>query len=318
MTDLYLDHPTVALGDTRQSLAQAHAQNQIVSDPLSLAEAGFRTHFVSSPKQSAYDLAREAVQSIAGQLDSVGAIIYSTCLPANGSRQGMAEFQRHRDVKPMMDFPASHLQSDFDLHGARVIGLTQQACTGLLGAIGLARDMLIANSETERILCLSADRFPQGAVYEQAYNLMSDGAAACLLSREPSGFKVLAHHHVTNGGMVNVSDDETVGSFFNYSYHAIVDCLHKANLSMADIDWIVPQNFNFKAWEILSRLLGFDMARVIIDSLPVCGHMISGDNLLNLRELLNSGRIEKGQKLLTFMAGYGSNWQTLILERSST
>jgi 3-oxoacyl-[acyl-carrier-protein] synthase III len=80
----------------------------------------------------------------------------------------------------------------------------------------------------------------------------------------------------------------------------------------------VPQNFNSKAWEILSRLLGFDMARVILDSLPVCGHMISGDNLLNLRELLNSGRIEKGQKLLTFMAGYGSNWQTLILQRTST
>src|SRR5690606_39577843 len=58
------------------------------------------------------------------------------------------------------------------------IGLGQQACTSMLGSLRIARALLRDEPELGRILCVSADRFPDGAEHEQAYNLISDGAAA--------------------------------------------------------------------------------------------------------------------------------------------
>jgi 3-oxoacyl-[acyl-carrier-protein] synthase-3 len=44
------------------------------------------------------------------------------------------------------------------------------------------------------------------------------------------------------------------------------------------------------------------------------GHVISADNIINLEALQASGSLSCGDKVLTFMAGYGSNWQCALLE----
>src|SRR5207244_2442363 len=89
------------------------------------------------------------------------------------------------------------------------IGLNQQACTGMLGSLRLARMLLLTEPEMQRILCVTADRFPEGAFYEQSYNLISDGAAACVVSAEPTGFRWIAGHAITNGAMAMVSAETT-------------------------------------------------------------------------------------------------------------
>ncbi|NIV75276.1 MAG: hypothetical protein GWN37_10685, partial [Gammaproteobacteria bacterium] len=45
---------------------------------------------------------------------------------------------------------------------------------------------------------------------------------------------------------------------------------------------------NVKAWQILARLLAFDAGRVFFESLPDVGHVISGDNVINLKRLEES------------------------------
>ncbi len=215
-----------------------------------------------------------------------------------------------------MDFPASHLQADFGLDRAFVIGLNQQACTGVLGSLRLARMLLTAEPHIERVLCVTSDRFPEGALYEQAYNLISDGAVACVVNNAPGAFRLLACHAITNGAMAQASDDETVGSYFNYTYRVINETLAIAGLGMHNIDWVVPQNTNRKAWQILARLLRFDYERVYFSTLSTVGHLISGDNIINLSALIDEQRIRPGQRLLLFMAGYGLNWQCVILEKT--
>ena len=65
----------------------------------------------------------------------------------------------------------------------------------------------------------------------------------------------------------------------------------------------------------LASLLRVDAAQAWFESMPRCGHVISADNIINLAELEASGRLVSGDRILTFMAGFGSNWQCLILER---
>lgn len=314
MRPIYLTQLAIALGERAETVAEAGARGALSSSAAALREAGFERHHVCAPDTTAYDLARAAVERLAVAPETIDAILYASCLPKNGNIGDEATFAATRDVKHLMDYPASHLQADFGMAHAAVIGLTQQACTGMFGAVRLARALLVAEPEMRRILCLTADRFPAGATYEQAYNVISDGAAACLVAAEPRGFRLLACHAITNGAMAAASDDETVGAYFGYSHRIILETLERAGLKLSDVAWIVPQNINLKAIQILARLLRVETDRFYLPTLPDIGHMISGDNIANLKHLAESGRLNPGDRVLLFLAGYGLNWQCMILE----
>jgi 3-oxoacyl-[acyl-carrier-protein] synthase-3 len=305
-----------SVGDEERRIEDAAVDGAIFSELSALMDAGFRRHWTCRSGTGALDLARKAVQDLgAERLEGVGAIVYATCLPLNGNAGDPTAFARTRDVKHLMDFPGSRLQAELGLDGAIVIGLNQQACTAMLGSLRFARNLLLAEPEIGKVLCVTADRFPEGATYEQAYNLISDGGAACLVSFEPEGFRILACHQVTNGAMAQASDDETVGSYFSYAHRVIRETLAKAALTMQDIAWVVPQNTSDKAWQILAKIFKLDFDRVTFGSLAEVGHVISADNMINLRKLAESGKLRSGDKLLLFMAGFGLNWQCVILER---
>lgn len=316
MSDVFVSHLSYELGDIVNSVEQAALYGRTLSSVETLRKAGFSQHHVCSPDTNAYALAQRAVTKIQDKLGDIDAIIYATCLPLNGNIGAPQKFSETRDVKYLMDFPASNLQAHFDLSKAMVIGLNQQACTAMLGSLFVSRAIMSIEPCVNRVLCVTADRFPENSIYEQAYNLISDGAAACIVSRDPDGFRIIATHAVTNGAMSLASDDETVGSFFNYTYRVIQDTLAKANLKIQNIDWIVPQNTNIVAWQIMCSLLPFDHARIYHHTLGQAGHVISGDNIINLKHLVDSGEVETGEKLLLFMAGYGLNWQCVILEKT--
>ncbi len=315
MTSVFVNHLAYALGEQRSTIEDSIAAGRASAKAKTLEQAGFRHHHVCGEGTTAYDLARRALEGIAADLGDVGAIVYSTCLPVNGSIGEQSKFRETGDVKHLMDFPASHLQADFGLDDAMVIGLNQQACTGMLGSLRLARMLLHSEPEVGKVLCVTADRFPAGASYEQAYNLISDGAAACTVSTAPQGFRLLACHSITNGALARASDDETVGSYFTYTHRLIQETLKKAELGIADIRWIVPQNVNVKAWQILSRLLGVELGRVYFASIAEVGHVISGDSIINLKRLEEDEDLRPGDRILLCMAGYGLNWQSTILER---
>ena len=313
--EVFVNHFSYALGDEVNTVQQAADHGRLLSSVETLKKAGFTQHHVCRPDTDAYQLAHRAVTSIQEHLGEVDAIIYATCLPLNGNIGSPDAYRETRDVKYLMDFPASHLQADFELSRAMVIGLNQQACTAMLGSLFVSRAIMNLDSQVNRVLCVTADRFPENSIYEQAYNLISDGAAACIVSRDPEGFRIVTSHAVTNGALSIASDDETVGSFFNYTHRVIHETLEKGGLKISDIDWIVPQNTNVIAWQIMCNLLPFDHERIHHPTLGHAGHVISGDNIINLKHLVESGDVRRGEKVLLFMAGYGLNWQCVILEK---
>src|SRR5262245_4153066 len=315
MNDVFLQDLAYSLGDESFDVEASAAAGRIRSAAKTLRLAGFERHHVCSPGTSALDLARRSVEPLRDSLPGTSAIVYATCIPANGNVGSVEEFERSRDVKHLMDFPVSRLQAELKLDDAIAIGLNQQACTAMLGSARIARALLGAEPGFERILCVTADRFPESAIYEQSYNLSSDGGAAWVVSREPRGFRLLACHQITNGALSLVSDDESVGMYFNYTHRVIQETLQRAELDISDLAWIVPQNMNVKAWQILARLLKVASERVYFDPLPEVAHVISGDNVINLKRLDESGQLERGDRILLVMAGYGLNWQCVLVEK---
>lgn len=313
---VFVDRFAYALGSRKLGVEESVAAGRTRTGAAELLDAGFRFHHVCDEGETAYDLAEAAVRPMGDALDGTGAIVYATCIPANGNVADPDRFAASGDVKDLMDYPASRLQASLGLDGAFVLGLNQQACTSMLGSVRLASALLATEPALERVLCVGADRFPPGATYEQAYSLISDGAGACTVSREPAGWRLLAAHQITNGAMVSAGDDETVGAYFSYTHRLVVEVLAKAGLAPADLAWVVPQNTNVKAWQILSRLLRVDPERVWCPSLPDVAHVISADNMVNMAYLDAGGAARPGDKVLLAMAGYGMNWQALVLERA--
>ncbi len=315
IAEVYVDSFCFALGDVSRTVEEAVASGATFSGAAELRAAGFARHHVCADATTAYDLALRAVEPL--HLSDIDAIVYTTCLPGSASIDDLDAYRRTGDVKHLMRYPASRLQSDLGLDRAIVVGLNQQACTGLLGALRLARSLLLSEPGFTRVLCVTADRFPAGARYEQAYNLVSDGAAGCLVSRAPGRFRLLTTHQITNGAMVEASDDEVVGSYFSYTARLVQETLNRCGWSALDVDWVVPQNTDPKAWQILVRLLGLDRARVHQATLPRVAHVISGDNILNLADLMASSECAAGDRLLLVMAGYGMNWQATAMQARS-
>jgi len=314
VNDVFISNFASALGSQHQSVEQAGIAGQLFSPAAALREAGFDSHRICSDNENSYDLAARAFDRSNIDPQSIDAIVYATCLPMNGSDCNLSLFEESGDVKHVMRFPASELQAEYQMHNAFIIGLNQQACTGMLGSLRIARNLLLTEDGINNVLCVTADRFPVGAKYEQAYNLISDGAAVCRVSRETQGFRLLDVYHISNGAMVDASDDETVGSYFNYLVRLIDELIARNHIAMSSIRWVVPQNTNRKAWEVLSRLLGLQVEQAFFPSMKQIGHVISADNIINLEELRSSKHLEKGDLVLTFMAGYGSNWQCALLE----
>ena len=314
MPKTHLDKISSALGSQACTLSESASAGHFYSSEATLVEAGFRAHYRCGENESAYELARRVVEGMEFAPSEITSLIYASCLPINENLGDVREFAKDGDVKHLLDFPASHLQADFDLQ-CPVIGLSQQACTGMLGAIRLGTALLMAEPQQNAILCVGADRFPAGAKYEQSYNVISDGAAGYILSREAQGFRVIGCHAITNGALAFASDEEVVGSFFTYMHRLISESLELCELEVTDIDWVVPQNMNATAWRILAKALGIAEERVAMRLLDKCGHVISSDNIMNLQSLEQEGAINSGDRLLLPMAGYGLNWQCVILEK---
>lgn len=308
-----------ALGPDKSGVEESAAAGRLLSPAPDLQQAGFRWHHTCPPDMTAYDLARQAVEELPLDGDA-DAIIYSTCLPGNGSVGDFSRWEATRDVMHLMDFPASRLQADFGLDRAVVFGLTQQACTGMLGSLRMAAALLASEPGWRRVLCVTADRFPEGALYEQSYSLISDSAAACLVSAGPQissatrALRLISAHQITNGGLHEATGDEAAGTFFSYMPRLVREAAARAGIGVGDLDWVVPQNANQHIWRVVARVLGIDHERIWQPTLADTGHAISADNIINLEALLASGRVRPGDRIMLVIAGYGLNWQSVLLE----
>lgn len=314
MANVYVDHFVHVMGELKAHVTESEAARRLVSSAADLSAAGFEWHHRCAPETTAYDLAAAAVRQLPGLRAGVDAIVYATCLPGNGNVGDPEKWRVSRDVTHLMDFPGSRLQADFGLTRAVVVGLTQQGCTTMLGALRVAKALLATEPGWRRVLCVSADRFPDGSLYEHARNLISDSAAACLVGTAPAGFRMVASHHITNGGLHRAGNDETLGSYFAYLTLLITQTMARAGRDVEDIAWVVPQNTNRAAWRVMPRLAGFAADRIWQPSLPDNGHAISADTIVNLASLAASGRIRPGDLVLLVVAGYGIDWQAAVLE----
>ncbi|HEV8265916.1 MAG TPA: 3-oxoacyl-[acyl-carrier-protein] synthase III C-terminal domain-containing protein [Gemmatimonadales bacterium] len=309
-----------AFPETSRSLGELAAAGQLESAPALLAEFGFeRVHVAVA--ESPYALAHRAAERLLAEQkvdrESIDLLIYGgapgtlALVPHAEAWDGTAAFRTTERFK----YPATRLQYELGLQRAAVISLDQLACTTLFGAVRIAR-ALCRTGEIERALCVAAEFFPSDAGRESLFNCTSDAAVALLVERSGSRNRIAAATHVTKGYYwdADAMRNEIVASYFPTSKHVIERVIAEAGWQSSDVAWLIPHNVSRRSWDILLSLVRLPRARLWADNIARRGHALAGDNFINLRDALEQGAVQPGDKVVLFSYGYGAHWTALAVE----
>ena len=308
-----------ALPARRHSLSELAALGHLESDPSLLAQFGFDGVYVAE-KETPYSLALAAANAVLAeqrvQADSVDLLLYcGTSTLAFSARGTAADAACHLATTRRFQYPATRLQYDLGLARASTIALDQLACTSLFAAVRLAR-ATIAAGEARRVLCVSAEFFPECAGREAIFNCTADAGCAVLVDHAAQHNRILASAETTKGYYwdADALRNEIVASYFPTAKHVIHETLRRARWSPDDVTWVIPHNVSVRSWEILLGLAGIPRARLWDRNVARIGHTLAGDNFINLRDAVDDGSVRPGDRLLLFSYGYGAHWTALAVE----
>jgi len=303
-----------------RTVAELAREGQLQSDPAVLERFGFGSVHVAR-EESPFDLARRAAETLLAEraLDPE-----AIDLPADTGTPGTAAFAPAAAPAPersflrtteRFHFPATRLQYELGLTRASVLALDQMACTGLFGAVRVARALCLAEG-VRRALLVSAEFFPPDAGREAIFNCTSDAAVAVLVEAEGERNRLLASTHLSKGYYWNPDElrDQVVASYFPTARHVIERTLAEAGWTVERTDWVIPHNVGLRSWQVLLALTGLSGARLWSANLARDGHTLAGDNFINLCDALRSGAVAPGERLLLFSYGYGAHWTGLAVE----
>lgn len=314
---------TYRLPDSVFTLEELDARGALRSAPALLAGFGFRQARVADG-ESHVEMAMHAVERLLEETGAdpgeIGVVLYAGALASSATlAMDSAPGGPALQLPGLMDLfkvPVSRIQAELGFTHATALGINQQACASLFSALRIGRDMLRAEEDLRAVLCVASDRFPAGSSREVLYNVVSDGACAALLRRDWPSNRILACGHVTKGSLWDAAEmeNEIIAAYFPTARSVILATLSRAGLTLEDIAWVVPHNVSLRSWEILLGLLELPREKLFADNIARIGHTIAADNLVNLRDLLDSGRVRPGDRLLLFTFGFGLNWSAIVVE----
>ena len=285
----------------------------LVSPPETLAAFGFTGAFVADNIYAlAARAARKALAAASLAPEHIGALLWAGALPAS---HVCASEAPAGNVMDGFCFSASRLQEELGLTHASVCGIAQQGCAGMFAALRQARALLAAEPELEHVFCVGADALPPGAQREILYNVISDAACACVISRRHAFLRWCSEAWISKGWYWDVParQAEIIASYFPTSRAAISQALAKASLAPGDIDLVIPTGINSASWPVLLRLCGIPEER-LYRAQKQFGHTVAADTILMLEEARAAGCLLPGMKLLLFTYGFGSSWCAAVVE----
>lgn len=209
----------------------------------------------------------------------------------------------------------------------------QAVCSGFAYALGIA-DKFIRSGSHQRALVIGAEVFSRILDWQDRGTcvLFGDGAGAVVLeaSEKPGILATALHADGSQSGILNVPGQVCGGqvtgdpflrmdgqAVFKFAVRVLAEVAEEvcrsADISTADVDWLIPHQANIRIIEATGKKLGVTPARVIV-SVDRHGNTSAASVPLALDEAVRDGRIQRGQKVLLEGVGGGFTWGAALLE----
>jgi 3-oxoacyl-[acyl-carrier-protein] synthase III len=314
-TGSYLPEKRLTNADLAAELAQ---QGVETSDDWIVARTGIRARHFAASTQGSSDLATEAARkalSAAGiSADDLDLIIVATSTPD-------------------MVFPsvATMVQHKLGTAGCPAFDV-QAVCSGFIYALTIA-DSMIQSGSAKRALVIGSEVFSRILDFQDRTTcvLFGDGAGAVVLeaSEQPGILATDLHAdgkhkdilcvpgHVNKGGILGDPVLKMDGqAVFKLAVGVLEETarasLAKANLTDADIDWLIPHQANIRIMQSTAKKLKMGVDKVVV-TVDQHGNTSAASIPLALDTAVRDGRIQRGQTLMLEGVGGGFTWGSVLL-----
>jgi 3-oxoacyl-[acyl-carrier-protein] synthase-3 len=216
--------------------------------------------------------------------------------------------------------------STFDICGS---------CTGFVRAFHVG-SLYIQNGYAKNVLVVSAETTFKGANVndKDTIILLGDGAGAAILSKSDDESGIIAFESGSDGTKwqaatilggstrhLNFSEDEYYFSMKGRDIYrlavlhlpnAILKALQKCNLSIDDVDIIVPHQANMRILDSIAHRLEVDKSKFFVN-LYKYGNTASASISIALAEAVEQDRIHKNDIVVLATFGAGFSWAVTVL-----
>jgi len=314
-TGSYLPEKRLTNADLAAELAQ---QSVETSDEWIVERTGIRARHFAADIQGSSDLATEAARkalAAAGiSADELDLIIVATSTPD-------------------MVFPsvATMVQHKLGTAGCPAFDV-QAVCSGFIYALTIA-DSMIQSGSAKRALVIGAEVFSRILDFKDRTTcvLFGDGAGAVVLeaSDQPGILATDLHAdgkhkdilcvpgHVNKGGILGDPVLKMDGqAVFKLAVGVLEETarasLAKANLTDADIDWLIPHQANIRIMQSTAKKLKMSSDKVVV-TVDQHGNTSAASIPLALDTAVRDGRIQRGQTLMLEGVGGGFTWGSVLI-----
>ena len=315
-TGSYLPPRRVTNADLVAELAQSGIQT---SDEWIVERTGIRARHFAAPDVTCSDLAleaaRKAMEAAGCGPQDIDLIIVATSTPD-------------------MVFPSAAciLQNKLGANGCPAFDV-QAVCSGFVYALTVA-DAMIQTGAAKRALVVGAEVFSRILDFKDRTTcvLFGDGAGAVVLEASDTP-GILASDLHADGQYVgilcvpgNVSGGAVLGdpllkmdgpAVFKLAVGVLDKAaratLAKANMTDADIDWLIPHQANIRIMQSTARKLKLPMDKVVV-TVDQHGNTSAASIPLALDHAVRTGQVKKGETLLLEGVGGGFTWGAVLLK----
>ena len=235
---------------------------------------------------------------------------------------------------PDMVFPSTAciLQNKLGANGGAAFDV-QAVCSGFVYALTIA-DAMIRTGGAKRALVVGAEVFSRILDFDDRTTcvLFGDGAGAVVLeaSATPGILASDLHADGKHVGILcvpgHVSGGAVLGdpllkmdgpAVFKLAVGVLEDAaraaLAKAQLTEADIDWMVPHQANIRIMQSTAKRLKLSMEKVVV-TVDQHGNTSAASIPLALDTAVRSGQVKPGETLLLEGVGGGFTWGAVLLK----
>ena len=209
------------------------------------------------------------------------------------------------------------LQHKLGLSRAVGFSLSGQACSTVIGALMVARNMIWTKT-AKKVLVVGTDSFlgsQQARVIEDT-TLLGEGASAVIVEASEGRTELTELCNFVSGAGYKVRNvDNTFQlSYFLGCIRVIREVLKRSSLSLDDIAMLVPHNINSSSWKNILPHIGCDPSKLFSKNIARRGHVCGSDLIINLTDVLEEGSVQQGDSTLLMTAGLGSGWGSAIVK----
>lgn len=190
------------------------------------------------------------------------------------------------------------------LPSVTAMAVTGNSCGTFAPALRTARNLIHAEG-LSRVLVVTADVIERHSRYQPHGNtVLSDGAAACMVSREPSGpgFRVLG---IATEVRADLAPHNRAILGARMIAQAVAACMRQLEPQMPDLDRgfdrLVTGNYSAPTMTFLATAAGMPAESTFAPHIAEFAHSFSADQLITLATSVDRAVLTEGERLLVLI-----------------